>query len=1024
MTEKKDLIVLLVFFLLLLSTLSPLFAKARQDEVFTDVDRLVAERNYVEAMTKLVQIVRDDPSMFDKVQKRLQRIMRSSNQYTEIATQLLNTIEQDPGNAEKIFELSQALDDLGTARTKEAREFILNIQKVARYAVFSNQLEHILVNGRLLIDEGRYIEAFNLYVSGFSLYQSVFAASDYPESVKASADTTKNTISLTATLLTQREQRIQEIASELAALPVTSDDPQEQFLLVTQAVNRFRDELNNLVQTKNFVWDIRDNYRDYNEIGNTGEGHYYIAFGNLLINGRSGQDVREGLLGVMDGLWRLVTRPLEEIAGTAADNVFAEVFEAVKSHNYTQARRVIADTTTALRGPLDVITMHDLFAARDDPGNLNVFGRAVRDVDVPYYAVIESLDRVLPLLSQAVNYAEQCDTANNEMLTSTTIADYQGKRITVAQAVERETGIRVPIYELEANIRALIVSFEQNLNELLSLESFFYGTNSENDTNNASLGSAFFRSGLAFSNSLGDNLSAIKIASASRQYTVENENLAAPYTQRFSQFNASSALSDGVLKTLNTGESYLSKNPLEASRTLDQLTSVLSDDIAKGRALIGRYDRENADIMNAEELTTLRAEAASQLAQYEALYSQSLALATVAHRAVAEAETLRTDGAQLYQNAVRALERLEVDEADTYLGRSDIQYGASLAIQDSDAFRGESRERSLALSAEIVLARKELIRREVADLVARAQPEFYADNYEIAEQLLEQAAARHATANDEEDPDVRYWLTIVRNALSFRSGRTVPFTAPLYPEMSQLLSSAEMEYYEGITLLNNRREEALSYFSSARQKTQAVKLLFPINQEANILELRIDQVVDPATFNVLFQERLDTAVAGIKRAEIQSFADLQDLATINPNYRGIAQIVYQAEVDMGMRPPPPDEVAIARSRNLTRTAQNLIAGGVRSNLEIAQEQLTEALRVNPDNTTAQTELDRVQRLMGRRAASELEAAVDNDYEEALSALLAGNKLIAYSIVRRILARPEYRNSSRFQELLQRIESVL
>lgn len=1011
----------MVFFLLLLSILSPLFAKGRQDEVFKHADQLVAERNYVDAISELVQIVRDDPSMFDKVQKRLRTIVRSANQYTEIATQLLDAIERDPDNADKIFELSEALDDLGVARTQDAREFISQIQQVARYSVFRNQLENILVNGRLLIDEGRYIDAFNLYLSGFSLYQAVFAASDYPESVKASMNTTQRTIGSIAVSFTQQAQRIQEIAAELAALPATSDNAREQFLVVSQEVSRFRNEFNDLVQTKNLVWDIRDAYQDYSGIENSGEGRYYINFGNLLINGRPGEDVREGFLGVTDGLWRLVIRPLEEIAGTTANRAFTDVFDAVKSRNYTLARTLITDTTTALRGPLDILTLHDLFSARDDPGDKNVFGRTIRDEDVSYYALIESLNRVLPLLSQAVDYAEQCDTANIEMLTSNTLADYRGKRINAAQAVQRETGIRASIYALETNIRTLIVSFEQNLNELLPLESFYYGTDR---TDGASRGAAFFRSGLEFSNSLGNNLSAIKIASASRQYTVENEDFAEPYTQRLFQFDIGSTLSDGVFKTLDTGESYLSKDPFQASLALGSLTSALSDDVAKGRALLGRYDRENADIINAGELTALRNEAANQLAWYEALHTQSVTLLTAARRAVTEAETLRMDGAQLYQNAVSALERSQVDEADTYLGRSDLQYGASLTIQDSDTLRAESRERSLTLSAEIMRVRRELIRREVASLVARAQPEFYANNYGTAEQLLVRAAAQHATVSDEEDPDVRYWLAIVRNALSFRSGRTIPFTAPLYPEMSQLLSSAEMEYDEGITLLNSRREEALSYFSNARQKTQEVKLLFPLNQEANLLELRIDQVVNPAAFNASFQERLNRAVAGTKTSDLQSFADLQDLATINPNYRGIAQIVYQAEVDIGLRPPPPDEVAIARSRDLTRAAQNLIAGGVRSNLEIAQEQLTEALRVYPDNTTAQTELDRVQRLMGRRAASELEAAVDTDYEEALRELLAGNKLIAYSIVRRILARPEYRNSGRFQELLQRIESVL
>jgi hypothetical protein len=1015
MTKKKDLVSLLVVFLLLLSTLSPLFAKGRQDEVFKDADRLVAERNYVEAIIKLIQIVRDDPSLFDKVQKRLQNIVRSSNRYTEIASQLLDTIERDPGNAEKIFELSEALDELGAARTREAREFIVNIQQVARYSVFNNQLEHILVNGRLLIDEDRYIDAFNLYLSGFSLYQSVFAASDYPENAKFSMNMTQSAIGSIAAPFTRQAERIQEVAAELTGLPAASDDPLEQFLAVTRAVSRFQNELNSLVQTKNLVWDIRDAYRGYSEIKNSGEGRYYITFGNQLINGRPGADVREGLLGVMDGLWGLVMRPLEEIAMTAADSSFAGVFDALQSHNYAQARRLIASTGTVLRGPLDIIAMNNSLSERDDLGDLSVFGRSVKDTDASFYALIESLNRLIPLLSQAATYAEQCDAANNEMLSSTTLDDYRGNRINAAQAVQREIGIRVPIYELEANIRALMVSLEQNLNELLPLMPFYDG---------ASRGAALFRSAFAFSASLGGNLHAVKIASASRQYAVENEDFAAAYPQRRAQFDTGFALSDGILKTLDTGEDFLSKDPLEASLILNPLTATLSDDITRGRALLTRYDRENADIMNAGEMAALRAEAASRLAQYEALYAQSVALAADSRRAVAEAETLRMDGARLYQSAVSALEQTQVDEADTFLGRSDIQYGASLAIQDSDPLRAESRERSLALSEEIMRVRRELIRREVENLIARAQPAFYANNYEIAEQLLVEAAARHATISDEENPDIRYWLDIVRNALSYRSGRILPITAPLYAEMSQLLSSAEMEYDAGMTLLDDRREEALAYFNNARQKTHEVKLLFPINQEANLLQLRIDQVINPAAFTASFQERLNTAVSGTKRADVQAFADLQDLAAIDPNYRGITQIVYQAEVDMGFRPPPPDEIAIARSRDLTRVAQNLIAGGVRSNLEIAQGQLTEALRVNPDNTTAEAELDRVQRLMGRRAASELEAAVDNDYEEALRELLAGNKLIAYSIVRRILARPEYRNSGRFQELLQRIEAVL
>jgi hypothetical protein len=51
-------------------------------------------------------------------------------------------------------------------------------------------------------------------------------------------------------------------------------------------------------------------------------------------------------------------------------------------------------------------------------------------------------------------------------------------------------------------------------------------------------------------------------------------------------------------------------------------------------------------------------------------------------------------------------------------------------------------------------------------LVERAQSEFYANNYEVSEQLLVRAATRHTTISDEEDPNVRYWLAIVRRILA------------------------------------------------------------------------------------------------------------------------------------------------------------------------------------------------------------------------------------------------------------------
>jgi hypothetical protein len=1013
--EKKVLILLLVFFSSLFSTLSPLFAKGVQEDAFEKIDRLVAEKKYDEAIKLLTDIARDDPALFDKAQQRLRAILQTTNRYTEIATQLLDTIERDAENTSRIYELSEELDSLGEARTDEARALIREIQETARYRVYLNQLEDILARGRLLIDSGDYGGAYNLYLSGFSLFAAAFAESDYSGEIKSRMAATQQTIQATEASFAQHAQNIQPIAAEISALQTADGTPREHLAAVTQTFDRIRENINGLIQMKNLVWDVRDDYRQYLEIENTSEGRHYVTFGNILINGRSGQDVHEGLLGAIDGLWRSVVGQLQTITDAAADAAFRDIFNALSAHNYALARDLVAQTIQAVRGPADILAALIPFTARDAAGGYTVFGRTVRGEDMDYALVTEALSRVLPLLAQAAGYDEAYARIDRSASSSTVIEEYRSASITAAQAIQREQGIRASIDNLRTSITNLIGAFETNLGEILPIQPFYQGANR---------GAGYFSDGLVFVRSLETGVAAVRLNQAVRQFTIENEEYAKNYPQRLAALESNTTIMTGVSKTLDEGQTYISRDPLTAAGGIDTLAAALASDIANGRALLNRYTAENPAIQNAAQMSALRAEAEKQLALYETLRGRGVTTGGTARRSVSTAEALREEGGRFFQQARQALTQNEFDTARTYLRMSDDRYATSLDTQDSASLRRERREYSQALSGEIARLEREFILREVEDLVGRAQPEFYADNFETAEQLLVRAQTRYATISKEDHPDVRYWLTIVRNALSLRSGRTIPFTAPLYPEMSQLLSSAELEYREGIALLRERRDEAIGYFTAARQKTQEVKLLFPLNQTAALLELRMDQVVDPEAFNASFSQRLETAVSGTKRSDIQSFADLQDLATINPNFRGMAQIVYQAEIDMGIRPPPPDEVAIARSRDLTRAAQNLIAGGVRSNLEIAQEQLNEALRVNPNNTTAQTELDRVQRLMGRRAASELESAVDGDYQEALRELLAGNKIIAYSIVRRVLSRPEYQNSSRFQELLQRIESVL
>jgi tetratricopeptide (TPR) repeat protein len=311
--------------------------------------------------------------------------------------------------------------------------------------------------------------------------------------------------------------------------------------------------------------------------------------------------------------------------------------------------------------------------------------------------------------------------------------------------------------------------------------------------------------------------------------------------------------------------------------------------------------------------------------------------------------------------------------------------------------------------------------------LTNARDYYYAGNLEQAEDVLVRAQNRWSTTNSTEEPEVVYWLGLVRGALSLQSGRTIPVTAPLYAEMSQLLSDAKKNYDEGVRLLSgNQRQEGLVRFSEARQKTREVRLMFPMNQDARLLELRVDQQTDQEAFTTAFRQRLTEAVAGTKPnvRSVESFAELQDLVEINPRYPGIQQMLSQAEIDMGYRPPPPDPRDLARSTQLTQMAMTIINARNSAQYEVALAQLNEALQLNPNNNQAMTGKDQVQTWMTGTGVIVLDSYSQDEYTRAVQEFQRGNTLNALAIVQQLLQNPNNQRSTLILELQRRIESVL
>ncbi|MDR2630959.1 MAG: hypothetical protein LBC60_08565 [Spirochaetaceae bacterium] len=309
---------------------------------------------------------------------------------------------------------------------------------------------------------------------------------------------------------------------------------------------------------------------------------------------------------------------------------------------------------------------------------------------------------------------------------------------------------------------------------------------------------------------------------------------------------------------------------------------------------------------------------------------------------------------------------------------------------------------------------------EFRDLLDYVREIYFTGNFDEAERIL----LWYGTTHKGEESEISYWLALIRGGRSFRSGRIIPVTAPLYAEMSQLLSDAKKSYDEGLFFINtDRRNAGLTKLTEARQKTRHVRLLFPVNEEADFLELRIDQITDPPAFTQSFQRRLDEAVAGIKDRSPQAFTDLQNLAVINPRYPGMEDILEQAEIDMGYRPSP-YPLDLAQSRELTTMAQRMVYTDNRSLYPFALELLNQALGLNPHNNQAAVLKGRLKTFIRGTEGPDLDGDAEQDYQRAVRALQQGNPLTALSILQQLLQNPRYRNVTKIIALRRRIESVL
>jgi hypothetical protein len=985
------------------------------------IDELIREKRHDEAILLLTEYAKKNPDKFGIAEKRIQQIIKIRNEYNVAADELLDTVTKEPENTEKILSLARRLENLEYTSNPQVQAFVTMTRDIALFRLNEARLGKILVQGRELIDRGAWQEALTVYASGMDIYRDEFFTKGYGELIENRVNQGISDIGTVVESFPVLADSLDAAAAEMAQGGLQGAQAARLegiFDSTIPALDQLIALQRSLYATAGFFNMQLDQIRQQD---NTMGDRSFLSFALRLIYGRSAQQsgdeaaaVHEGMVGVLEGYWDSLLAGMETSVAELAGRYYTDALEQAQNRDYENSRAGFLTAETYLSLPLAMIDKWNEFGESENAPMLSLYDRSVPEAKGEDILTYESFRRAIAWLVEGATIGTRYEGDQD----GGSAAEFPPEGGTDADEVLRmRDAFRSRAFAAIGDIDTLLDRVNEGMEEL---EVYVGMLPPENRDQNVF---SRYNTTRSFLRGLRSRIVEEENTAALRYFTIANGELEARVAERRAELEEGNRFIQGIPREDGSGTTLY--YPAEGLEVLTGMEDRLAADREAAETLLSRYEEEPPENLGQGALQSLYAAAGSMAAEIDSLGLREQRLAADARTRIAQADAYRLDGDRLLLESQNALTRSNFEVARDRIQRAAERYGASLAIQENAAQRTAWDARILELGNEINRIENEIIVREVRNLVNNARTAYFAGNFEQAEELLVRAQNRWRVTNVEDDSEIAYWLSMVRGALSLRSGRVIPPTAPLYAEMSQLLSEAKTNYDEGVRFLNmNRRAEGLAKFVEARQKTREVRLMFPVNKEAGILELRIDQMTDRQAFDVSFERRFREAVAGTKPnvRSAEAYADLQNLAEINPRYPGMAAAVAQAEIDMGIRPPPPDPRDLARSRELTAAARGIVEENITVQFEVALTQLDQALRLDPNNTLAMSLKDRLKSQMG--GGGSLDTASEAEYQRAVRELQQGRPLVALSIVQQLLQNPQNRTSVRILELERRIQSVL
>lgn len=954
------------------------------------------EKRYNDAILILTDVVREDPQRLDQAEDLLKEIRQIRSQYNNRYEDLITVLyeENDVGKALRIIEELESLD----ANPNEATRVAVNKARTSAAFVFNlNRFNDIMKEALAALDEERYSDAVELYLSGFDLHREDFDKQEYGNIIKDPIYSGVETVNSAAGRYLENAERVREISDRCTAA-VTSED----LTNVRENMSQFSDILNELTSLHRRIYEAGRTFEEQNTIieeqTERGKEEFFLSYTMRLTNGRQQVDHLEGISGAIRLQVERNTEDLYENFVSRLEQEFAEgraAFEENANESASERFRTVIELAE-IAAILDR-SLQRLVVPEGPAGLKKADKRMITENIAPALhkqTYREASKKYLELLQMRVSYIEEqveppAELTELEELRSF-ILEIRSQTADIQRSWKRQVetikSLRLEGIELD---RAESVAVNLSNTIQTTQERFLQ---QEIDT-------------------------VRRIASAEFD----------PLEELFRNFQTEVESSEGYIEGVPSEgeEDILVRYPDRALTILEETETDLEDLRVRVTEFRDELQNESPEIKESSPVADYTRRSRNLIEDIEVLLGRIPPLVARAEEMVFEAERYVNEGYLRYREAQSALNQRDFALAREKIADARDRFTTALSLQEDEELRNETDRLLQNLAAEINNTQNRLVVQEVRNLISRGKELYQQGQFNRSETLLLRARNRWNTTNAEENPEIEYWLRFVRAALSVETGRVIEETDPLYTEMQQLLNMARRNYLSGKEALEEgNKRDALEYFNRAEDTILQIRIPFPFNQEASVLSLKILQLKDPDNFNELFAQKINEAERKLEYDPQQGYIELKDLQQIKPDYPGLSNLIYQAEIALGIRVPPPDPADLRESEQLYSQALSIVQRNIRSQYPIALEQLNRAIELNPNNQQAINLKDRIQVEAGGGATVVLSSAAEQRYREAEEKFIEGNYFEALGIVERLLQDEQNKRYPPLLELKRRIESKI